>query len=374
MNNDSYIPIAKPDLSGNEKKYLVSCLSSSWISSKGEFIDKFEAAFAKFIGTKYAVATSNGTTALHLALVALGIGKNDEVIIPDLTFVATANSVAYTGAKPILVDVDGEIWNIDPKKIKAKITSRTKAIMPVHLYGHPAKMDEILSLASRYNLMIIEDAAEAHGAEVLIGKNKWQKVGSIGDVGCFSFYGNKIITTGEGGMIVTNNKKLAIKMKILRDHGQIPGRRYYHKYIGFNYRMTNMQAAIGLAQLERIKKFVDKKREIADDYNRLLKKIPGITLPPNAFWAKNIYWMYSILVDKPYPLTRDELIKALQKENIESRPFFYPLHQLPPYRQSASSYPKASYISRHGLNLPSSTVLTKKQILKVAKIIKKYYR
>jgi perosamine synthetase len=366
MEKNYFIPVAKPDLGGNERKYLNKCISSSWISSKGEFIDKFEAGFAKFIKTRYAVSTSNGTTALHLALVALGIGEKDEVIVPDLTFIASANAVSYTGAKAVLVDVERKTWNIDPKKIQQKISSKTKAIMIVHLYGHPANMDQIIPIAKKNNLIIIEDAAEAHGAEVKM--KQWSKVGSIGEVGCFSFYGNKIITTGEGGMVVTNNRELADKMRMLRDHGQKPDRRYYHEVIGFNYRMTNLQAAIGLAQLERIDKFIKLKRLIAQFYNKHLKNIPGIILPPQEGWARSVFWMYSILIDKPYPYTRDQLIYILQKKNIESRPFFYPLHSLPPYKIK-DDFKNSDYLSQHGLNLPSSVTLTKKDIQRIAYII-----
>lgn len=383
--HNNFIPVAQPDLSGNEKKYLLNCLSSSWISSKGKFINNFEESFAKFIGSKFAISTSNGTTALHLAVAALGIGKGDEVIVPDLTFIASANVVSYTGAKPVLVDVDRQTWNIDPDKIEQSISKRTKAILVVHLYGYPANMNKTIPLAKKHNLFVIEDAAEAHGAEIRMrlrhlgggrmdsrpkGGGIWRKVGSIGDVGCFSFYGNKIITTGEGGIVVTNNRKLAEKIRILRDHGQTPTRRYYHEVIGFNYRMTNLQAAIGCAQLERIEEFIERKRKIARLYNSHLKNIPGITLPPGTPWAKSVYWLYSILINKPYPKGRDQLIELLLKENIESRPFFYPLHQLPPYKQKGN-FPNANFLSKSGISLPSSCTLTDEEIEKIAGIIKR---
>jgi len=337
------IPVAEPDLSGNEMKYITDCVQSSWISSKGEYIELFEKGFARFVGTKYAVSTSNGTTALHLALHALGIGKNDEVIVPDLTFIATANTVIYTGAKPVVVDVERNTWNIDPTDIIKKITKRTKAIIVVHLYGHPANMEKIEEIAQKYHLLIIEDAAEAHGAEIRMKniesgiKNReyiWKKVGSIGKVGCFSFYGNKIITCGEGGMVTTNDEMLVKKMKILRDHGQTPNRRYFHEVIGFNYRMTNVQAAIGLAQLERINQFIEKKRQIAFKYSSQLKKIKGITVPPSENWAKSVFWMYSLLIDKPFPLNRDQVMQLFEKHGIETRPFFIPLHKMPPYKRN----------------------------------------
>jgi len=376
MKKHAFIPLAEPDLTGNEIKYLNQCINSSWISSKGEFINKFEDSFAAFIGSKYAISTSNGTTALHLALVSLGIGKGDEVIVPDLTFIATANSVVYTGARPVLVDVERETCNIDPNKIVIKITKNTRAILVVHLYGYPANMKKILEIGQKYNLKIIEDAAEAHGARINIEprtkyQGHWPMVGSIGDVGCFSFYGNKIITTGEGGMIVTNNKAVADKIRLLRDHGQDKVKRYYHKVIGYNYRMTNMQAAVGLAQLERINEFIKKKREIAELYNKLLKGVPGLILPTETKLAKNVYWMYCLIIDLPYPKTRDQLIKILDKENIETRPFFYPLHVLPPYRTSGD-FNTASYLSKHGINLPSAVTIKEKDIVKVTNIIRRY--
>lgn len=369
-----FIPIAKPDLTGNEKKYIDECISSSWISSKGRFIDLFEEQFAEFIGSKYAVSVANGTVALHLALVAIGIKNGDEVIVPDLTFIASANTVYYTGATPVLVDVEKETWNLDSDQIEKLITPRTKAIMPVHLYGHPANMPEILDIAQKYNLLIIEDAAEAHGAEVNLGqkegKLKWQKVGSIGKAGIFSFYGNKIITTGEGGMVVTDDLNLAKQMRILRDHGQKPDRRYYHEVIGFNYRMTNMQAAVGLAQLERVEKFIERKIQIASYYNYRLQNIAGLSLPPCKNWAKSVYWMYSILIDHPNKLSRDELINGLRIENIETRPFFYPIHMMPPYKTD-KKFPVSSYLSEHGINLPSSVTITNEQIDRIVNVIYK---
>ncbi|MBI2617092.1 DegT/DnrJ/EryC1/StrS family aminotransferase [Candidatus Gottesmanbacteria bacterium] len=370
----AFIPIAHPDLHGNEAKYVESCLSSSWISSKGNFITKFEEQFAKYIGTKYAIAVSNGTVALHLSLVGLGIGKGDEVLIPDLTFVATANAVTFTGATPVFIDVDDSSWGISPQMLEKKVTKHTKAIIVVHLYGRPADMESIIPIAQKFNLKIIEDAAEAHGAEVsLKNKNKtnWKKVGSIGDVGCFSFYGNKIITTGEGGMITTNNSSLVEKMRMLRNHGQDLKRQYYHSVVGFNYRMTNIQAALGCAQLERIDQFLQKRVLIAQKYTMKLKDIPGIIPHPRKAGERSVYWMYSILVRKPYSLTSDKLMKNLGKENIETRPFFYPLHILPPYRMKGE-FPVSNYLSRHGVSLPSSVFLRNEEIEVIAAIIRKY--
>ncbi len=369
MKDKTFVPVAAPDLGGNEKKYLDECISSSWISSKGRFLDLFEEKFARFTGSKYAVSASNGTVALHLVLAAMGIQAGDEVIVPDLTFVASANAVLYTGAKVVLADVEKETWNIDAEQIEKHITGRTKAIMPVHLYGHPADLCKIMLLAQKFKIKVIEDAAEAHGAQIKMGS--WRRVGGIGNAGVFSFYGNKIITTGEGGMIVTNDKKLADKMRLLRDHGQKPDRRYYHEVIGFNYRMTNMQAAVGSAQLERVEKFIKRKIQIALYYKTHLSGIAGITLAPAKAWAKSVYWMYSVLIDEPYKLTRDELIEALKKQNIETRPFFYPIHVMPPYKLS-EDFPNSSYLSSHGINLPSGVLLTDNWLKRVVSVIKKY--
>ena len=281
-----------------------------------------------------------------------------------MTFVATANAVVYTGAKPIFVDSEKDTWNIDPEKIKAKITRRTKAIIPVHLYGHPADMDPILRIARKYGLQVIEDAAEAHGALC-----NGHRVGSLGDMGCFSFYGNKIITTGEGGMIVTSNKELAEKIRILRDHGTSKKRKYYHPYLGFNYRMTNIQAAIGLAQMKKIEHFIERKRAIARLYAKLLESLmPEIILQPEAKWAKSVFWMYSILVPRDGTKNRTVLARELKKAGIDSRPFFFPLHQTPRYK-TGEQMPVAEMLGKTGLNLPSSVTLSDEQIAYICQTI-----
>jgi perosamine synthetase len=366
----SKIPLALPDLNGNELKYLQKCIKSSWISSSGEFINRFEEGFAKYCERKYGVSTSNGTSALHLALLALGIKKGDEVIIPNLTFIATANAVRHCGAKPVLVDVTKDYWGIDPTEIEKKINSKTKAIIPVHLYGHPCAMDPIMEIARKYSLFVIEDVAEAHGAEY-----KGKKVGSFGDISCFSFYGNKVITTGEGGICLTDNKELTEKIKVLRGHGMERDRQYWHHLMGFNYRMTNMQAAVGCAQLEKLKDIVERKRKIAKTYNNLLKdlEIQGkIVLPVEMPGAKNVYWMYSILIDNKSRINRDKLIEILNENNIESRPFFYPLHIMPLDKQGGvSDFPISSYLSKKGINLPSFPGISENQIKRVVNLIKK---
>ncbi len=350
------IPVSEPNFKGNELKYVTDCINSNWISSIGKYVSKFEEVFARFCGTTYAVSTCNGTTALHLALLSLDISEGDEVIVPDLTFVATANAVAYCGAKPVFVDVDPRTWNIDPSKIYEKITGRTKAIIVVHLYGLPCDMDAIIKIARSNNLKIIEDAAEAHGAEY-----KGKRVGSIGDIGVFSFYGNKIVTTGEGGMITTSDPKLVEDIKMLRDHAMSKTRRYWHTALGYNYRITNVQAAIGVAQMEQIDSFIETKRRNAALYNSLLQDVRGITLPPEVDLCKNVYWMYSVLIEDDFGVTRDEVIERLMKNGIETRPFFYPLHQLPMYKGEFVCF-EAEELSRKGINLPSATTLTEGEI------------
>lgn len=362
----SLIPIAEPFLGKEEEKLVVEGIRSGWISSIGKYLGQFEKEFAKFIGSKYAITTSNGTAALHLTMLASGIGPGDEVIVPSMTFVATANAVSYVGAQPIFVDSELESWNIDPEKIKEKITRRTKAIIPVHLYGHPANMGPIIKLAKKYGLLVIEDAAEAHGA-----KYRSRVVGSMGDMGCFSFFGNKIITTGEGGMVTTNNKKIAEKIRFFRDHGASKKRRYYHPRLGFNYRMTNLQAALGLAQLKKIKKILNKKIVIAKLYQKYLEPLlPEIILQPEAEWATNVFWMYSILIPKKGRKNRDYLASQLKKFGIDSRPFFFPVHRLPRY-ETKENLPIANFLGQSGLNLPSSPNLEEDQIKFIAqKIIK----
>lgn len=351
--------MCEPKLGEKELEYVTDCIRSSWISSKGEYINRFEEEFSKYCGAKCGVTTTSGTTALHLAVVCLGIGNDDEVIIPTFTMIATANAVVYTGAKPVLIDSEPYSWNMDVNKIEEKITEKTKAIMVVHTYGHPVDMDPILKLAEDYGLYVIEDAAEAHGAEY-----KGKRVGALGDVGCFSFYANKMITTGEGGMIVTNNDELAGKARLLKDQAFEKEKRFWHRFIGFNYGMTNLQAAVGLAQMEKIDQFVKTRRQNAHLYNSLLKNIDGITLPFEAEWAKNVYWMYSVLIDPSFGLNREELMGFLRETGVETRSFFYPIHTQPVYTQKyrGESYPVAEELSRKGINLPSGNTLEKDQI------------
>lgn len=361
---ERFIPVAEPSLTGNELAYVTDCVTSSWISSIGAYIPRFENEFARFCGVKHGIATSNGTTALHLALTICGIGAGDEVIVPSLTFVATANAVVYTGATPVFVDSEPRTWNIDPDDVARKITPRTKAIIPVHLYGHPANMDAINDLARAHDLFVIEDAAEAHGAEY-----KGRRVGALAHIGAFSFYGNKIVTTGEGGMLTTDDDALAEKARWLRDHGMSATDRYWHPVIGFNYRLTNIQAALGVAQMEQIDQFIARKRAIAQRYTELLAGVRGLTLPPEESWARSVYWMYSVLIGDDARCARDQVMAHLKARRIDSRPFFHPIHVMPPYA-TGQSLPIAERLSRQGINLPSSVTLSDTDIDRIARALK----
>lgn len=342
----NFIPISQPSITPKDIEYVTDAVSSGWVSSLGKYLEIFEEKFARFAGTKYAITTANGTTALHLALAALGIKGGDEVIVPDFTFVATANAVKYTGATVVCADIEKESLCIDPKSIEQAITGKTKAIIPVHLYGHPADMVEILEIARRHGLAVIEDAAEAHGAEVL-GK----RVGSLGNCGVFSFYGNKIITSGEGGMITTDDAELDRRIRVLRDHAMSKEKRYWHDMLGFNYRMTNLQAALGVAQLERIDQLIERKREIFASYRQRLSADGRIRMNQEAKWAKNVYWMVCAEVEGLDEGRRDDLMRRLKERGIDSRPFFYPISDLPMYEKAAT--PVTHGIYAKGINLPS---------------------
>jgi perosamine synthetase len=350
-----FIPVAQPALMGNEKAYVNDCLDSNWISSCGEYINRFESEFAEYCGVSHAVACCNGTAALHLALLAAGVKKGDEVIVPTLTFVATANAVTYCGAVPVFVDADPVTWNMDPAKIEECITQSTTAIVAVHLYGLPADMDAINTIAEKHGLVVIEDAAEAHGANY-----KGKRAGSLGNLATFSFYGNKIITTGEGGMVVTDDQALAAAARNLRGQGMDPERRYWFPEIGYNYRMTNLAAAIGLAQLEKMDWHLQRRREIAHRYMQRLSGLQGVGMQPEVPDIENAYWMSCLVLDSADAASRDDLALKLGEAGIETRPFFPPMHELPMYRPSASarSFPVAERLARSGLNLPTYANLT----------------
>jgi perosamine synthetase len=364
------IPVCEPTLSGKEKEYVLDCLESNWISSAGKYIPAFEEKFAAECGCKYGVACANGTVALHLGLAALGLEPGDEVILPTFTMIATINAVTYTGATPVLIDSEPDTWNMDVEQLAAKITPKTKVIIPVHTYGHPVDMDPLMQLAERHGLFVIEDAAEAHGAEY-----KGRRAGGLGHAAGFSFYANKIITTGEGGMITTNNAKFASLTQNLRDHAFSSERHFWHKYVGFNYRMTNMQAAVGLAQTEQMSGFIESRRRNAALYTELLKEIPGIVTPPEASWAKNVFWMYSILVEDEFGLTRDGLRTYLARYGIETRTFFIPMHLQPIYFDAfkGQRYPVAEMLCQRGFYLPSASSLTVQQIKYIAGIMQQAY-
>ena len=369
------IPVNEPLLGEKESEYVRDCIASGWISSRGSYIDAFEKRFSEYCGTAHGITTTNGTTALHLALLTLGIGPGDRVILPTFTMAATAFAVLYTGAVPVLVDVDPETGNIDPLKVKdildqAKIGGEKtiRALLPVHIYGHPVDMDPLKELAREYDLLIIEDAAEAHGAEY-----KGKKTGGLGDMGCFSFYANKIITTGEGGMVVTNHPDWAERARSLKDLAHAKDQRFLHFEIGFNFRMTNLQAALGLAQLERIEEFLQKKQWMARAYAERLKDMEGVRLPVEKPWAQNVYWMYGILIDQPFPLKRDAFARELSARQIETRNFFVPMHRQPvmqPFINTPFAFRAADYWADHGLYLPSGLAITESQIDQVCEAIR----
>jgi perosamine synthetase len=365
------IPVCEPTLNGNEAEYVLDCIESNWISSAGKYIPRFEEDFAEACGTRYGVACVNGTVALHLALATLGIGPGDEVILPTFTMIATINAVTYTGATPVLVDSEPVTWNMDLNQVADKITSRTGVVMPVHTYGHPVDMDPLLELAERHGLYIIEDAAEAHGAEY-----KGRRAGSLGHAGCFSFYANKVITTGEGGMITTDDPDIAQLASHLRDHAFSDERHFWHKYLGFNYRMTNLQAAVGLAQTEQMESFVRARRANAARYTAALQSIPGIVTPPEADWAKSVFWMYSILVEDEFGMTRDQLRAYLAEHGIETRTFFIPMHLQPIYYQAfkGQRYPVSEMLCQRGFYLPSASSLTPREIDYITEMVRQAHK
>ncbi len=354
------LPVMEPEVSGNELNYIMECIKTNWLSSQGPFVRRFEQEFGHYVGSPHAVAVCNGAAALHLALIALGVGPGDEVIVPDLTFAASVNAVLHAGATPVLVDVTRDTWTLDPKGVARAITSQTKAIMPVHLYGQPCEMEALMALARNHGLLVIEDAAEALGAQY-----HGRHVGGFGDAAAFSFYGNKLITTGEGGMVTFKDENAAARARVLRNHGMDPDRRYWHEEAGYNYRLTNLQAAVGVAQLERIESFITRKIELASRYSRALSVRDELVLP--IVWpdTRNVFWLYSLIVDPERTgLTRDDLMERLLLRGIETRPLFYPLHFMPPYRRFArqGSYPNAEWLSANGLSLPSAVTLKDEEL------------
>jgi perosamine synthetase len=363
INKIRRIPVANPVLNGNELNYVNQCIKTAWISSQGKFVRQFEDLFSELVGQQHALAVSNGTVALHLALAALGIGKGDEVIVPDLTFAATINAVLYVGATPVLSDIDPLTLGLSLDTVRPLITEKTKAIIPVHLYGMPCDVMPIVMMARERNIYIIEDCAEA------VGSKYYDKhVGYHADASTFSFFGNKTITTGEGGMVVFKDNKIADHARILRDHGMSKIRRYWHDHIGYNFRLTNLQAAIGVAQLERVGDIVKKKRSIAESYTKYLKDVPGLILPADTDWSYNTYWLYTFLVEGISEDKRDRIIRKLSNKGIETRPVFYPLHIMSPYSEygNSANFPIASKAAACGISLPSSIDLDEESIFRVS--------
>ncbi|MFX1702559.1 perosamine synthetase [Chitinophaga ginsengisegetis] len=364
--NNYKIPVYRPSLGELEKKNVLECLDSTWISSKGKFITEFERGFADYLGMDHAAAVCNGTVALHLALVALGIGSGDEVIVPTLTYIASVNAIAYTGATPVFVDSVAETWQISPADVKKKITSKTKAVIAVHLYGHPCEMDTLAAICKEHDLFLIEDCAEAIGSKY---KNKY--AGTFGDISTFSFFGNKTITTGEGGMVVTNDQTLYDRMVHFKGQGLAKHREYWHDVIGYNYRMTNICAAIGVAQLSKVEEIIAKKREIAKAYQNAFKG-SSVTFHAETENTFHSYWMCSILVKNADE--RDEVRDVLKKAGVETRPLFYPAHTMPMYSGKYERHIVAEDLGWRGINLPSFPELTFEEITYITHLILNYYK
>ena len=356
------IPVYRPNLSGKERDYVNQCLDSSWISSKGEFVDRFENNFKTYTQAKHAISVCNGTVALHLALIALGIGPGDEVIVPTLTYIASVNAIVYAGAMPVFVDSLRDTWQMDPADVEKKVTPRTKAILCVHLYGHPCDLASLRKIASAHDLYLIEDCAEALGSLF-----EGQHVGSFGEIATYSFYGNKTITTGEGGMVTTNDAMIAERARHLKGQGLAKDREYWHDVVGYNYRMTNICAAIGVAQLERIENILDRKRQLAKQYGSGLQGTPYV-IQPESSNVRHSYWMISILL--PDPNQRDALRASLANAGIETRPLFYPIHTMPMYSSSNQRFAVAEDLAARGLNLPSYPDLENTEIDFICEVLK----
>ncbi len=367
-----FIPVNEPLLNGNEKAYLNQCIDTGWISSEGPFVKQFEEQFAAKMGRQYGIAVANGSVALDAAIVALGIGAGDEVIMPTFTIISCAAAVVRAGAMPVLVDSDPVTWNMDVDQIESLITPRTKAIMAVHIFGLPVNMQPLLALAERYHLKVIEDAAQMHG-QTYQGK----PCGSFGDISTFSFYPNKHITTGEGGMIATDDPQLAEKCRSLRNLCFKPEQRFLHDELGWNFRMTNLQAALGVAQLERLDAFVQRKRQMGRYYTHLLEGVAGIRLPlANTPYADNIYWVYGVVLDDDLPFDAKTAMSALGKLGIGTRPFFWPMHEQPVLRNMGlfenARYPVAERLARRGFYIPSGLALNDAQMERSAAMLKQF--
>jgi perosamine synthetase len=372
------IPVNEPLLGRQESEYLLECVRTGWISSAGRFIDEFEQKWATYCGRKYGVAVTNGTAALQVAMECLDLEPGDEVILPTFTIISCALAVINCGGIPVLIDSNPQTWCMDVTQIEQKITSRTRAIMPVHIYGHPVDMDPLLCTAQKHGLAIIEDAAEVHGAEYLSGRNtpdaNWRRCGSFGNLSCFSFYANKLITTGEGGMVLTDDEALAEKARSVRNLAFQSGRRFYHEELGFNFRLTNIQAAVGLAQLERIDQIVARKRWMGKEYTSRLKDVSALQLPTEETWARNVYWMYGVILDESTGMDAIQFASRLRERGVETRPFFLGMHEQPVFHKRGlflnERYPIAERMARQGFYLPSGLALTPDQLSSVCEAVK----
>jgi perosamine synthetase len=370
INSKNTIPVNEPLLGEQEFEYVTECLRTGWISSAGRFIEEFEAQWAAYCGRRYGIAVSNGTTALQVAVAGLKLEPGDEVIMPTFTILSCAVAVVSNGGTPVLVDSDPRTWCMDISQVADRITSRTRAIMPVHIYGHPVEMDPLLKLARKHGLVIIEDAAEAHGAEYLsadqVEQPAWRRCGSFGLASTFSFYANKLITTGEGGMVLTDDPEFAEAARRQRNLCFLPGRRFYHEELGFNFRLTNLQAAIGVAQIQRISDIVARKRRMGQEYNRRLQSVKGLQTPLEESWARNVYWMYGVMVSEETGMDAAKLAHTLGERGVETRPFFLGMHEQPALHRHGlflnESYPVAEKLARQGLYLPSGLTLSDEQL------------
>ena len=364
------IPVSETIISSREAEYVTKCLKSGWISSAGPYIEQFEQKWSQYCGRRYGVSVCNGTAALQVAVAALDLQQGDEVIMPTFTIISCASAILYAGGTPVLVDADTHTWTMDVGQVAKKITSRTKAIMVVHIYGHPVDMDPIIALAERYGLAIVEDAAEAHGAEYLTGRNttspQWRRCGSFGIASCFSFYANKLITTGEGGMVLTDDSSLAERLRSLRNLCFRSDRRFFHTELGFNFRFNNMQAALGLAQCEQIDQIVAKKQWIGHEYTKHLQGMRGLQLPAEEPWAKSVYWMYGIVLAEETGWDAKRFAKKLSDSGIETRPFFLGMHEQPVFKHQGlfdgERHPVTERLAKQGLYLPSGLALTEEQV------------
>ncbi len=373
------IPVNEPALGERELEYVSECVRTGWVSSAGRFITAFEERWAAYCGRRYGIAVSNGTAALQLAVACLGLKPGEEVILPTFTIISCALAVIHNGGVPVLVDSDPRTWCMDVQQVEQKITRRTRAIMPVHVYGHPVDMDPLLDLAEKYGLAVVEDAAEAHGAEYLsrarTSRSGWRRCGSFGTLSCFSFYANKLITTGEGGMVLTDDPQLAEKARSLRNLCFRPERRFHHEDVGYNFRLTNIQAALGLAQLERIGEIVARKRWMGHEYTRRLKDVQGLQLPVEEPWARSVYWMYGAVLGGDVDIDAGLFAQRLKDCSVDTRPFFLGMHEQPVFRRrglfDGERYPVAERLARRGLYLPSGLALTEDQLAQVGDAVRK---